>query len=379
MSGKVKSEELSSSRVEALDAFRGVCSFLIMVTHILLIVPQVCQRENLGYLYGGFGWKVPYFFVLSGFVLTLSYQRSKLKLRHPFRSFLVSRILRIYPIFFITTIAMFLLKVIFGAGAPLDGASVFYNISWRIAPSFVNLLHALTLIGLENTWLYNGPAWTLVFDMRFSIMFPLFIGVLRRSWLSIALFIGMSLMAAHISSSLERVDMFYNPNYLVANLCSMFGFMLLYASGVLLALNRERLSQLYLSLPRWGSVGVLLATVTAMLNPLWLRGVIPSAVGGVIEDCVMMVGVMAWIIILLNNRVISAIFSKRFLVNFGRSSFSVYMWHMPIVTALYMLLYQWINVWYIVLLSIVMTLVVAPLSFRYIEQPIIAWSHRLRR
>ncbi len=370
----------ASRRVEALDAFRGVASFLIMVTHTILFVPQVCQVQNLGYIYGGLSWKLPYFFVLSGFVLTLSYQRMKGELDHPFRSFLISRALRIYPLFLVTTMVMFLIKVLFGAGAPIEGASIFFNISWKISPSLPNLLHALTLVGLENTWLYNGPAWTLVFEMRYAIFFPLILAPLRRCWLAILLFVGLAYGAAEVSSGLERVDIFYSPNQLVSNMCSMFDFLLLYAGGVLLALHRERLSHLYLALPRWGVVAVVVVTVAAMLNPLWIKAILPSGVaGGVVRDCVMAAGVMAWVIILLNSRAIASLFSSRWLVALGRSSFSIYMWHTPIATLLFMLLHDQLNIWYIVAMSILSTLIVAPLSFRYIETPIIEFSRRFRR
>lgn len=370
----------ASRRVEALDAFRGIASFLIMVTHTILFVPQVCQVQNLGYIYGGLSWKLPYFFVLSGFVLTLSYQRMRGRLDHPFRSFLVSRVLRIYPLFLITTVVMFLLKLLFGAGAPIEGASIFFNISWQLSPSFVSFIHALTLVGLENTWLYNGPAWTLVFEMRFALFFPLILAPLRRWWLSILLFVGLAYGAAVVSSGLERVDIFYSPNQLVSNICSMFAFLLLYAGGVLLALQRERLSRLYLSLPSWGAVAVVGAILVAVLNPLWLKAILPSGVAsGVVGDCVMAVGVMAWIIVLLNNSSIAKLFSARWLIALGRSSFSIYMWHTPIATLLFMLLHEQIEIWYIVVMSIVATLIVAPLSFRYIETPIINYSQRLRR
>lgn len=370
---------MKSGRVESLDAFRGVASFLIMVTHFLLMVPQVCQPENLGYIYGGLSWKLPYFFILSGFVLTLSYERSRVKLNHPFRSFIVSRLLRIYPLFFITTVVMYLLKVIFGAGEDIDTASIFFNISWRLAPSLPTLLHSLTLIGLENTWLYNGPAWTLVFEMRYALLFPLFFGLLRRRWLFITLFIAAAFLTGNIASQLERVDMFYSVDYQTSNMCSMFGFLIFYAGGILLALYRDMLSNIYNSLNRWGRAAGLVAVVALVLNPLWIRDILPSSLVSIVGDCLMLLGVALWVLILINNRSISSIFSNKMLVALGCSSFSIYMWHTPVITALYMLLGASVNVWYIVLLSVIVTIIIAQLSFRYIERPVIALSQHLRR
>ncbi len=370
--------ESGSKRVESLDAFRGIASFLIMITHFILCVPEVCQAKNLTCIYGGLSWKLPYFFILSGFVLTISYERSKNKLQHPFRSFLASRFLRIYPLFFITTVIMYLLKVIFDAGTPVDEASIFFNISWQLSPTFITLIHSLTLIGLENTWLYNGPAWTLVFEMRYALFFPLFFYILRRTWLSLLLFIGAAFIAADIAGSLEVVDLFYAPDQFTSNSCSMICFLLFYSGGILLAIHRERLSKLYNSLSRYGQAGILIMTIIAVINPLWIKYIMPSELNTSIGNCIMLLGVATWIIILLNNKTIAAIFSKQFLITIGRSSFSIYMWHTPIFTMLYMTLYEIVNIWIIILLSTITSLIVAQLSFRYIEKPIIALSHRLR-
>lgn len=143
---------VTSSRVESLDSFRGIASVLIMLTHFILFVPEVFQVENLSLIYDWLSWKLPYFFVLSGFVLTLSYMRSRGKTNHIYSKFIINRIFRIYPLFMLTTIMVFTLKVVFDAGADIEGASRFLNISWRIAPDFVNLIHALTLVSFANTW-----------------------------------------------------------------------------------------------------------------------------------------------------------------------------------------------------------------------------------
>ncbi|MFI3299073.1 MAG: acyltransferase [Rikenellaceae bacterium] len=368
-----------SSRIESLDAFRGIASFLIMLTHFVLMVPEVFQVENLGYIYGGLSWKLPYFFTLSGYVLTISFERNKTSLERPYRSFLTSRILRIYPLFLITTLAMYFIKVYFGAGEYIEGASGFFNVSWGLAPTCGNLMHSLTLVGWEDTWLYNGPAWTLPYEMRYAILFPILWWLLRKSWLTAILFVAAAYIAKNIASGLESIYIFYNPDFITANLCSMFGFLLFYVGGMLLALNRNTLTNLYLSLKKAGKITVLLITIALMLNTLWVRYIIPSSIYSIASDCLMTLGVGAWIVILVNNRVISSIFSVKPLVALGRSSFSIYLWHTPVFTLLYMLLREHISVWYIIAFSVVLTIVVAQLSFKYLERPVIAYSRRLRR
>ncbi|MFI3263407.1 MAG: acyltransferase family protein [Rikenellaceae bacterium] len=92
-----------------------------------------------------------------------------------------------------------------------------------------------------------------------------------------------------------------------------------------------------------------------------------------------MVGVAMWIVILINNKTISNLFTNKVLVALGRSSFSIYMWHTPIIILNYMLLKDCINTWVIIAISVTVTLVVARLSFLYIETPCISLGHRITR
>ncbi|MFI3268778.1 MAG: acyltransferase [Rikenellaceae bacterium] len=376
-----------ANRIEALDAFRGIASTLIMLTHFILYVPEVFQVENLSLIYSWLSWKLPYFFVLSGFVLTLSYMRSRerdaasggLGGSHTYRNFIINRIFRIYPLFMLTTIIVFLTKVAFGAGCDIEGASRFFNITWRMSPTLLELVHSLTLVGLSDTWAYNGPAWTLVFEMRYAILFPLFLYLFRKSWLSILLFAALSFVAGNISATLERVDLFYTPDYQLSNLCSMANFLMYYASGIALALNRERLSNLYKSLSKVGVAAFVAVSIIFMLSPKWIAFVTPAAVSSFASDFVIMVGVVMWVVVLTNNKSIANIFTHNALVTLGRSSFSIYMWHTPIFILNYMLLREYLSIWIIIAISLVATLIVARLSFRFIEQPCIALSHRITK
>lgn len=337
------------------------------------------QVENLSMIYDCLSWKLPYFFVLSGFVLTLSYRRNIERGEKPYRNFIINRIFRIYPLFMLTTIVVFITKIAFGAGADIEGASRFLNISWRIAPKVIDLIHSLTLVGLGDTWAYNGPAWTLVFEMRYAIIFPLFFYLIRKSWLFITIFLAMAFVAYNVDSQIARVDIFYATNYQLSNLCSMICFLVFYIGGVLLAFNRERLSAAYNSLPKGGSYAAVALAILFMLAPKWVPQIVPADIRSFANNLVIMVGVMMWVIILINNKFVSNIFTNKVLTALGRSSFSIYMWHTPIITLNYMLLKDYVSVWGIIAISVVATLIVARLSFLYIEQPCIALSHRITR
>lgn len=370
--------QTKSKRIESLDAFRGICSFLIMITHFILWVPGVFQAENLPLIYGGFSWKLPYFFVLSGFVITLSYQKRERLETRPYGRFLINRFFRIYPIFLFSTIAMFIIRSAFGAGEEIEGASLFFNISWRLEPTWSEFIHTLLFDGIADTWGFNGPAWTLVYEVRYAILFPLMLWMLRCcSLVSMAIFVALSTVAYHIYGGLDFVDLFYPINYKLANICSMFNFMLIYVSGMMLALKREHASNFYNSLSTLGQSLFVAVAIFLAIAPLWIGNIVPMSILMISQNAAILIGILMWIVVLLNNETISKLFSQKPLITLGRISFSLYMWHMPIISINYMLMRESLGFGFIIPLSVIESLIAAYLSYNYIEKPFIAMGKRL--
>lgn len=110
---------------------------------------------------GGFG--VSFFFVLSGFVLTLNYAKSDLNLR----TYFVNRISRILPIYWFGLS----LALIYVPSDSLDSGKVF-------------LVHFLALqswffdsdLGLH----FNGPGWSISVEMFFYLLFPILLTTLIK-------------------------------------------------------------------------------------------------------------------------------------------------------------------------------------------------------
>ncbi len=358
---------MATKRVDSLDAFRGISSFLIMLTHYLLCVPAVCQVQNFGYLYGAFSWKLPYFFLLSGFVLTLAYRRIKEQSAHPYLTFLKRRIIRIYPLFLVTTLFAAALRLLFDGAAPIEGASVFFNIPWRLDWSLGDLLCTLSLVGDANTWIFNNPTWTLLFEMRYALVFPILYAMLKWRNFTYFILLAISALALYMSRDMVFEDLFYAVDFKASNLFNTLTFMTSFVTGMLLAFNRERLSAHYLSLGCAGRWCYLIVAITLAVTPLWGRVWIAAELYGIISKILIVWGVAMWMVILLNNKLYAKFFAQPALIRLGRSSFSLYMWHMPIFTLLYMLLHEHLGVVWIVVLSIVTSVAVAQLSFRYIE------------
>ncbi len=86
-------------RIKELDAFRGIAAVAVMIYHYTTRY-DACYSSAVtpfGLKYGWLG--VPFFFILSGFVITLTIERCKSP-----KEFLAKRILRLYPTYWICII-----------------------------------------------------------------------------------------------------------------------------------------------------------------------------------------------------------------------------------------------------------------------------------
>ncbi len=82
-------------RIKELDAFRGIAALSVVLYHYTTVYHDNFGVSSLFYIkYGWLG--VPLFFILSGFVITLTIQRCKSPLQ-----FLSKRFIRLYPTYWI--------------------------------------------------------------------------------------------------------------------------------------------------------------------------------------------------------------------------------------------------------------------------------------
>ena len=82
-------------RIKELDAYRGLAALSVVLYHYTTIYAKDFGVESDAYF--SYGWLgVPFFFILSGFVITLTVERCKTGWE-----FLKKRFLRLYPTYWI--------------------------------------------------------------------------------------------------------------------------------------------------------------------------------------------------------------------------------------------------------------------------------------
>lgn len=137
--------------IKSLTSLRGIFILFIFFHHCMDIYP------------GGGSMAVAFFFILSGFSMTLGYREKVLKPDFSYRQYITRRCLKFYPLHWICLLL----------AVPL----ALMSFRWMIIPVFfINAGLLQTLIPLK--WVYfsfNAVSWYLADTLIFALFFPILV------------------------------------------------------------------------------------------------------------------------------------------------------------------------------------------------------------
>lgn len=369
--------QANNNRLESLDGLRGIAALVVVFAHAMLMQPffwamyygpQGGQRSKLEtliadapirLLWGGDN-AVILFFVLSGFVLALPWTNGR---QLAYGSYLISRFCRIYLPYLAAMIISLVLAVTIG-GAKIPGASDWVNLyAWANNYYWLDIPSLLLMLGNDySTWL-NNPTWSLVWEMRVSLLFPLLVIPVIR-WrmagvvaVAVGLWVALTVSQAIAVANPAETAMLGRPHL-------TFYYAAFFLMGVVLAYYRDVLTRL-------GSMGGGDMSIIMVVVGLWIWftnwAVQPE----------LMKGVGAALIIVAS---VSAGLPRQLLITapvqwLGRVSYSLYLVHVPILLVAEYSLFQYLPHSMIALIAIPSALVIAELFYRAVEGP----THRLGR
>jgi len=333
-----------------IQVLRGVASLLVVLLHISVIFSETFGRPFLWdiFLFGGSG--VDIFFVLSGFIITYTNLRN---LGHPSASgdFVKRRFVRIFPIYWIIItgliIVRLLLPALYKTGVSFDPAGLLS-----------------TYLLLPDHFMVNGVSWSLTNELFFYLLF--LIGFLIPSK-KVCLFLLCAYGAALVILGLTGYS-FEGGNSITRLL--LFPMNTEFFLGVIVALVFSRLNTFQARAIL--ITGILLFVTGAVLYNMNI------VLTGTPFNRVLLFGVPSFFLILgvvaLENRktfVIHNIF-----LSLGDASYSIYLFHLPVVAAFYKILARLhiTNLPVIYLLSGVLLFIIAIggiLIYNKIEKPLI--------
>ncbi|WP_433963849.1 acyltransferase family protein [Tunturiibacter gelidiferens] len=276
-----------------------------------LIYPLVAGRES-----------VMLFFVLSGFVLALPLMKRKTA---SYPTYVWKRVLRIYgPYLGALALAVAACAIWHGQVPSFAHGDA----PWAGPVNLGAVLQAVFFIGPGNDLRYNQTFWSLVHEMRISILFPfLFAAVGRlgglRSLLLVAFctLIGVQGPGSHFFGDLSTIQ-----------------YLGMFAMGILLAKHRIQIQHVFHRLTLRGRL--LFAWICCMLY----YG--SHMVGGLwwhLGDMPVAVGAAGFIVLGLNSSKAKALLHVPAIRFLGKISYSLYLVHMTVLCALTALLSHRIN------------------------------------
>jgi peptidoglycan/LPS O-acetylase OafA/YrhL len=184
--------DAAGGRLAELDSLRGYAALIVVFHHFVYVFGprtpvsgprhisrffEIFELSPLHFFIAGHE-AVMLFFLLSGFVLSLPYWRES---NPPYGRFLVKRVFRLYvPYLMALLLACVANRFISG---PMPGASDWFNQVWKVPPDRHSVMQHVMMIGTYNFSRYNTAFWSLVYEARISLIFPLIVWLVKRiSW-----------------------------------------------------------------------------------------------------------------------------------------------------------------------------------------------------
>ena len=165
---------MRDNRIEYLDSLRGLAAISVVLSHFVLAYGLDTKSKLLNFspfhiFYDGFA-AVTFFFVLSGYVLTLSLKnKNELVLG----SFYLKRIFRIMPAYIFTLIISFGFYYFYKTIHTNPDSSSWINSFWGKPLDFTNFVKQLIFILPSNGFAeLVCQNWSLKVEMQFSFLIP---------------------------------------------------------------------------------------------------------------------------------------------------------------------------------------------------------------
>lgn len=363
-----------NGRYDELDSLRGLAAASVVIFHILLVMPnvyfiQIVNNTPLHIVWSGHE-AVILFFVLSGYVLSLPYHKN---IAPKYKDYIIKRVCRIYIPYVVSIfLAIFCMFIFFRIDIPEIGG--WLNISENSFP-FRSLFNHVILIDQFNTYHFNIVVWSLVHEMRISIIFPVIMYfIVKHEWKKILLIaISCSLLyflVYYFSLRIFQYDIMENTTSYFATLHYIAFFIL----GSLLSLHQQSIRIAYNQLTRGYKIISMVIGVLMYTYAWWFFHKIPFFHLVIMNDWAIAVGASIFIIFSLNSKTIKRILLIKPILFIGKISYSLYLYHVIVLLSLLNIFYGKLSIGTILFGAFVISFMIATVMYYIIEIPSITFG-----
>jgi peptidoglycan/LPS O-acetylase OafA/YrhL len=378
--------ETMNNRFHQLDSLRGIAAFTVMLSHLFLVYPIVWNTP--GPTSSGIGlnivmfsplravWAgheaVIFFFILSGLVLSLVFFESQQK--PSIATYLIKRIVRIYPPYIAASLIAIAAREAFFNG-PVPHVSEWFNQSWQTPASYHIIMdHVLMVFPFKNND-FNPVLWSLVHEMRISLIFPLVIIALTKLG-KLSLVLPIILTLVYCLSINLRYHGFVNFEHDYFATLHYLGFFII---GAYLGKFNKKIITLAQNLSTRTRWIMFISAILLYTNPFWLPAYIGAQIRVLrwitskiwLQEWVTAGGVIIFITLAISSRKATTILSNRYLLFMGSISYSLYLFHAVILKVVVTRLAPSVSLPFILLLTILLSLITATIAWHLLEKPTI--------
>lgn len=363
-------------KFSAIEGLRGWLAWTVVAAHLSYVSGIYMNRP--GVIFGRLGLPAVLMFVIvSGFVIThLIVERPE-----PYRSYLIRRFMRIFPLFAITcAVGIFTFKLQAAtltqtayengfAATVAEIARSDHNFFWGHVLAHLTMLHgAVSDHGFlpYSEYAFNMPAWSISLEWQFYLVAPFVILSIRRPEGMFAVAAAAALLA--ILSRAEAFGSFDNPSFLPA------------AAGYFAVGIASRL--FYPTMVRTAGHPAMVAALAIVLLPICNRDTAPLLLWAIVLSGLTLAPTDPTFF----ARCYRAVLESRAAVYWGSRSYSVYLGHMSVIALCHQL---WITIWPaagstatfvgVTVLAVPAIMSTAELLYRWVERPGIVLGARMAR
>jgi peptidoglycan/LPS O-acetylase OafA/YrhL len=330
-------------RYNYLDSSRGIAACIVLFSHFqLTVLPQwndsILQKTPLHIFLDGTA-AVLYFFLLSGFVLTLSLKNTNIISAVGYFKFAIKRIFRIYPAYIITLlITFFIIRNI--DRIPTSWLSQY----WQTKPEVFSVIRqSVLVIRLPNDPLERliPHDWTLSIEMAASLLLPLLAFSSRNAPSIVLIFV-----------------------YCAIQFLELDPFIFDFTIGVFIASSKEMLIKKFekFSLKICGLIIGLALICSDYIFPEEMKNI----------DMIFIHhktwGLAILFCLLLSSMRAKKILSSKILVFIGKSSYSFYLLHLVILLFL-ITIFKDLSPPVLLIIYLSITIIFSRITFQLIEEP----------
>lgn len=358
-------------RYEELDSLRGLAALTVLFGHLLAVFNE-SSLSNFLFKFGPLKGLVSgseaviLFFILSGFVLSLPFYADK---KIHYGSYLIKRICRIYIPYVLTIFIAILCRNLFYSGE-ISGLSDWMNTLWSKDISVKDMLNYLLLIG-NYSGNINYVVWSLVHEMRISLIFPfLMLFVLRANYkqgIAVAFLISFFSVAYVFATSayFNQTEWFSTVNYTS-----------LFIIGALIAKYRENIIAVISKIKTKNKIFLLIVGLVFFIygHPSFAIRVLFrnfdtfSFYGTVIDSWAISVGAVIIVVLSLSSARLSKTLHIGLFTFLGKISYSLYLTHLIVLASLIHVLHGRLSMLGIIFIALVCSLIVASIFYYSVEK-----------